>query len=160
MKQHIQTTRHDADADEYGDCHRTALACLLDLNDPREAPHFIGTHEALKKRGEEFDWQGAQEQWLNGLGYTTADVVFGDGGEDRDLTGLHGLLGFMQARNPHVLYLLSGVSPRGTNHVVVCHGGGFYHDPHPDGGFLVGPMDHGYYEVTLLLPLSMKEPSL
>jgi hypothetical protein len=37
------------------------------------------------------------------------------------------------------------------------HGGGFEWDPHPDGGFLFGPMDNGMWEVTFLLPIIVKE---
>lgn len=156
MKKHKQLIRHNPDKDEYGDCHRTALACLLDLDDPRAAPHFIGTFEQLKKRGTNFAWHEAQERWLNDLGYTTVDIVFGDGGEDKSRELLDGVFKFMGNRNPRAYYLLGGTSPRGTNHIVVCCGNGFEWDPHPDGGFLVGPMDHGFYEVTFILPLSMK----
>lgn len=151
MKKHIQLFRHEADKGQYGDCHRTALACILNLDKPEHAPHFIGTHENLKKQGEEFDWQAAQERWLNELGYTSVDIVYNG---DMPITGL---FEFMQHRNPEALYLVGGTSPRGTNHTVVAHGGGFCHDPHPDGGFLVGPMDHGFWEVTFILPLIMKE---
>lgn len=156
MKRHLQLIRHNPDQDQYGDCHRTALACLLDLDDPRDAPHFIGTYEQLKKRGETFAWDEAEERWLNSLGYTSVYVTFGDGGEDASRELLDNVFNYMAFRNPNALYLLGGTSPRGTNHTIVCLGGGFYHDPHPDGGFLVGPLYNGYYEVTFLLPISMR----
>ena len=164
MRRNKQLFLHDPENMVYGDCHRTALSCLLDLS-VVDAPHFIGEwekREELKRQGleqEPYDWQEEQEQWLNSLGYTTADILFGNGESDEALVQLEGLLGFMGHRNPHVYYLLGGRSPRGANHTVVCLGGGLEWDPHPDGGFLVGPMDHGFYEVTLLLPTSMKNRS-
>lgn len=158
MKQYKQMFRHDPENGVWGDCHRTALACILNLQ-PAQVPHYIGEHELAKSRGKEFDWQAAQEAWLNQLGYTSVDIVFGNGEPDPDLHGLQGLLGFMGQRNPRIYYLLGGTSPRGTNHSVVCLGGGLEWDPHPDGGFLVGPMDHGFYEVTFLLPKNMKNRS-
>lgn len=150
MKYHKQLNKHEASKAIWGDCHRTALACVLDLDSPKDAPHFIGTHENLKLKGEEFDWQHAQEQWLNGLGYTTVDIFY-----NGDLP-IDTLFEVMHQRNPHAIYLLGGTSPRGFNHTVVARGGGFLHDPHPDGGFLVAPMDHGLWEVTFILPLIMK----
>lgn len=151
MRFHKQLFKHEAAEGVYGDCHRTALACVLNLGKPEDAPHFIATHERLKAQGEEFDWQGAQERWLNDLGYTTVDVIY-DGSMPVDQ-----LFEFMRARNPYAIYLLGGRSPRGFNHTVVCRGDHFYHDPHPDGGFVVGPLDHGFWEITFILPLIMKE---
>lgn len=158
MRQYKQLHRHDPENGVWGDCHRTALACILNMQ-PHQAPHYIGEHELAKNQGKEFDWQAAQEAWLNRIGYTSVDILFGDGEPDPDLHGLQGLLGFMGQRNPRIYYLLGGTSPRGTNHTVVCLGGGLEWDPHPDGGFLVGPMDHGFYEVTFLLPKTMKNRS-
>ena len=71
-------------------------------------------------------------------------------------TTLEDIFRFMQSRNPSAFYLLSGFSPRGTNHTVICCGGGYEWDPHPDGDFLVGPMTNGFYEITFLMPLSMR----
>jgi hypothetical protein len=150
---HTQLYRHEADKGQYGDCHRTAIACLLNIP-VEDSPHFIGEYERRKAADaddDSYNWQQHQEEWLNSLGYTTVDVAYNGDCELSDL--FH----FMQARNPHALYLLGGTSPRGTNHTVIACGGGFFHDPHPDGGFLVGPMDNGMWEVTFILPLIMKE---
>ena len=155
MRHYKQLHRHDPENGVWGDCHRTALACLLNLQ-PQQVPHYIGEHELAKTQGCEFDWELAQEKWLNRLGYTSVDIVFGNGEPDPDLERLQSIFSFMEQRNPDIYYLLGGRSPRHTNHTVVCRGGSFEWDPHPDGGFLVGPMDHGYYEVTFLLPKIMK----
>lgn len=156
MLKQKQLYRHEPDKMQYGDCHRTALACLLNIP-VEDSPHFIGEYErreALKTQGLEMEpyiWQDEQEAWLNNLGYTTVDVCFDGSG-----TGAEEIFNFMRARNPEVFYMLGGTSPRGTNHSVVCYGGGFEWDPHPDGGFLVGPMDHGFWEITFILPAILK----
>lgn len=147
MTPHVQRHRHDPDNNVYGDCHRTAIACLLDL-EPEEVPHFGQLFQEAKDRGERPVWGEEVEAWLNSRGLTQVDVVFSP--------DLDGMFNFMQQRNPLTYYLLGGTSPRGSDHTVICRGGGFEWDPHPDGGFLVGPMSHEYYEVSFILPLAMK----
>lgn len=156
MIRHKQLFRHEPEKGIYGDCHRTALACILNLPSPEHAPHFIGEWEAKAaasadgKPDDGFSWQEAQAEWLDSLGYCTADICFN--GE----VPVEDVFAFMEARNPDIYYLLGGQSPRGTNHSIICHGGGFEWDPHPDGGFLVGPMDNGVWEITFILPNSMR----
>ena len=149
MRRHKQQFMNKPELGQYGDCHRTVMACLLDI-EVDQSPHFIGEFERRKAQDvrDEYSWADEQEKWLNSLGYTTVDVAFQ--GE------IKSLFDWMSVRNPGRLYVLGGQSPRGTNHSVVCCGGEFHHDPHPDGGFLVGPMDYGFWEVTFVLPLSMK----
>lgn len=140
-----QLFRHEPHNDIYGDCHRTAVACLLD-KEPWEVPHF--TQLAYTVAG--YDWERGQAEYLATQGLCSVDVIFGGD------TTLEDIFRFMQTRNPSAYYLLSGFSPRGTNHTVVCCGGGYEWDPHPDAGFLVGPMTTGYYEITFLMPLAMR----
>jgi hypothetical protein len=147
IKQH-QMFRHDPDSGVYGDCHRTAIACLLDIH-PEEVPHFGQTTMEAKKRGETHDWVADVERFLNSRGLTQVDVVYSG-------VTLDDLFRFMRARNPHTLYLLGGSSPRGSDHTIICRGGEFEWDPHPDGGFVIGPMSNGLFEVSFLLPISMK----
>lgn len=54
----------------------------------------------------------------------------------------------------HCVYLLGGVSPRGTDHTVVCRGSAVFSDPALDGGDIVGPSSNGYYYVSFLVPRS------
>lgn len=157
MKELVQLFRHDPERNVHGDCHRTALACLLDFDTPAQSPHFIGKAERAKRNGKTFDWQAAQERWLNALGYSTVDISYGDGGPDADREILSALLGYMHARNPRALYLLGGRSPRGTNHTIIARGNQLRWDPHPDGGFIIGPLDNGYYEITFLIPYNLTE---
>lgn len=142
MKFHRQLIQHTPDSGLTGDCHRTAIACILDL-EPESVPHFF--KDGLRP---EVDWRADVEAYLNSIGYTQADVMFG--------APLPELFQYMQDRNPSTLYLMGGVSLRDTPHTVVCLGGTFFHDPHPGDVFLSRPFDHGYWEITFILPLSMK----
>lgn len=149
MIRHRQLFRHKPESRIYGDCHRTAIACLLDIQ-PEDVPHFYLLKVEAQERGESYDWRAEVERFLNTHGITQADVAFG--------STLYELFKYMDAVNPQTLYLLGGESPRGVNHTVICRGGSFEWDPHPDDSFVVGPLDSGYYEVTFLLPLAMRAP--
>jgi hypothetical protein len=149
MIRHQQLFRHDPDNGVYGDCHRTAIACLLDLH-PTEVPHFGQLCIEAEASKDPYDWRAHEEQWLNERGLTQAHINFSG--------GLDQLFDFMDMYNPNVLYLLGGTSPRGTAHTVICHGGKLEWDPHPDGGGVPQPMAHKVYEVSFLLPLAMKQP--
>lgn len=140
IKRH-QLYRHEPHNDIYGDCHRTAIACLLD-KEPWEVPHFGQLYAMVPG----YDWRAEERKYLASQGLGMFDVVFDN---------LENAFYFMQGWNNNVFYLLGGTSPRGTNHTVICCGDGFYWDPHPDGGFLVGPLDAGYYQITVLIPVSM-----
>ena len=147
MKPLHQLYRHDPENGVFGDCHRTAIACLLDMN-PANVPHFYEIAHKRKLAGQDRDWREDVEEFLNLHGYTQVDVLFGG--------DLEGLFAYMQDRNPGQYYLLGGKSERGLPHTVICCGGRFEHDPHPANMFLQKPFEHGYWEVTYLLPLSMK----
>lgn len=140
-----QLFRHEPHNEIYGDCHRTAIACLLDM-EPWQVPHF--TQLAHTTPG--YDWESGVAAFLATQGLCSVDVVFGPE------NGVEGIFRFMQNRNPRAFYLLGGTSPRGTNHTVICCGDGFYWDPHPDRDFLDGPLSHGFYELTFLMPLAMQ----
>ncbi len=146
---------HRPETGQWGDCHRTAIACLLDI--PVQAsPHFIGEYERrerLKAMGDEmgeYSWRDEQEKFLNAIGYTCVTVGW------QGTTALSALLEYFDVVNPGRYYILVGQSPRGTNHSVIACGGELVWDPHPEGGFLVGPMDNGVWEVNFILPASMK----
>lgn len=156
MLEQKQLFLHEPLKGQYGDCHRTALACLLEIP-VTQSPHFIGEWEERnywKARGEyqePYSWIDEQEKWLNSLGYTSVDIMFN--GE----MPIEDLFDFMFARNRHVYYMLGGQSSRGTNHSVICLGGEWAWDPHPEGGFLVGPLNSGVWEITFILPVELKK---
>ena len=141
-----QLFSHNPAAGFYGDCHRTAIACLLDM-EPQDVPHFAEKGFEAEARGEEYDWRADVERFLNANGLTQIDVNWSD---------LDAFFSYMDFSNPDVLYLLGGTSPRGTHHTVICRGGGFEWDPHQSNEFVAKPLGHGLYTATFLLPLSMK----
>lgn len=142
-----QLFRHAPENGMYGDCHRTAIACLLEL-EPQDVPHFFELQVKAQERGEKFEWRLEVERYLNSQGYTQVDITY--------TSELDDLFNYMRSVNPSTLYLLGGSSARGVNHTVICRGGGFEWDPHPDSDFVNGPLDSGVYEVTFLLPISMR----
>ena len=151
MTPHHQLFRHDPENGVFGDCHRTAIACLLDMH-PSEVPHFAEENLRAEALGNtDYDWTEHVAAWLAQLGLASVDVIY-------DAT-LENVLAAVAHRNPRAYYLLGGQSVRGTNHTVVGCGGEIAWDPHPDGGGLIGPLSHGYYEVTFIVPLSMQRGS-
>lgn len=131
-----QLFRHDPDNKVFGDCHRTALACMLDLQ-PSEVPHFYESGDPL-----EFD--RLLKEYLTSINLCEVNFPF--------LNELDAVLNHMGFLNKNVYYILGGTSPRGTSHSVVACGGEIIHDPHPDGGNLVCPMSDGYYWITVYVP--------
>jgi hypothetical protein len=150
IKRH-QLFRHEPHNEIYGDCHRTAIACLLD-KEPWEVPHFVGELYTTSRTDYVVDLE--VDKWLEQFGLFQAHIHFN--GE----VGLDAIFQYMRMWNPYTFYIMGGTSPRGTPHSVICRGGGFYWDPHPEGGFLPRPYtDDGLYQLTFLLPLSMRDDS-
>lgn len=140
MTPYKQLFLHDPDNDLIGDCHRTAIGCLLDLP-PKEVPHFAVGENSIEEA----------KKWLESKGYCL--VMF-----PMDLP-IDQILYNQEFYNPNTYYMLTGTSPRGTAHVVICCGGAIVHDPHPEGGGLVGPCESDrevdrVYWIELLLPLN------
>lgn len=141
MLYHKQRIRHDPENGIYGDCHRTAIACLLDKQ-VEDVPHF-GEHFM---DSDKFNKAVADYLLTQGMRVFTTPYH----GE----TPLHEMLKAIGHYNPDCYYLLTGQSPRNVNHVVVCRGGRIIHDPHFDGGFITGPAQpDGYYWVDVLTPM-------
>ena len=138
-----QTIRHNPEHGAYGDCHRAAVATILEL--PIEkVPHFAidgPTGEVFSQRVDDF---------LAGFNLAVFDMPF-----PGDLT-LKQVLDFMgtRIRDRKLVFLLGGLSPRLTNHTVVCQGDELVHDPHPDAGGLIGPCTDGFWWVTTLTVLN------
>ncbi|HEY0684719.1 MAG TPA: hypothetical protein VGD45_20450 [Steroidobacter sp.] len=137
-----QLFRHDPANGVYGDCHRTAIACLLDL-EPDQVPHF-GEHytdsETFHRR---------ESEWLETRGWCTVSVAY-----NASLDDVLRCQGFM---NPDVLYLLGGKSRTGCGHTVIGCGDRIIWDPSLDDSGIIGPFDSdGLYWVTYLVPLAMR----
>ena len=120
-----------------GDCWRTALACLLDL-EPTEVPHFMSLAS---------DREGVNcltDRFLAERGLRVIAVPFP--GE----TPLQQVLDTVGALNPGFHHLFSGTSRNGSNHVVIARDGQIVHDPAIDDSGIVGPMDDGLWWVEFL----------
>ncbi len=138
MKFNKQLFRHDPDEGVYGDCHRTAIACVLDL-EPSEVPHFFGDPE----KNTETCFADI-ESWLNNRGIASISVIY----EGNRLSDVLSTIGASNSRRPDLLYLLGGISRNGTGHTVVCRDGEIVWDPSLNDSGIVGPMSDGFYWVT------------
>jgi len=138
MKYHKQLFKHDPDNGVIGDCQRTAIACILNL-DVEEVPHF------------------GEKHWLDTVAFNKA---IDDWLELRNLAcvnscydcSLETVLEW-QNNNPNCYYMLVGESGNGTNHVVIGRGDKIIHDPAIDCSGIVGPDNQGLYWVTHLVPM-------
>lgn len=133
-------TDHGKDGEENGDCHRTAVACLLGLQSPEELPHWW-----RKENGEDIS-VGREElrTTLAKIGYTLLNVHYGD---------------YVQNLGYHIL---SGPSPRleGVLHSIVGYAGVPFHDPHPNDTMLGGDQKDWIVEVLVPLLDSSDRPKL
>lgn len=136
MIPHKQLFRHDPANGIWGDCYRTVIACLLDLN-PADVPHFgaDGADGVCMDR--------AARKWLAKRGLGVVEVAY-------DCT-LEALLSVMASTARHAWYGLSGTSRTGCNHIVIARGGEIVHDPSQIDAGIVGPCDDGFYWVTFII---------
>ncbi len=135
MTPHKQLFLHDPDNGQYGDCFRTCVAMLLDVS-PEEVPH-----EHRDCSG--WEMEDLVNGYLEPMGLTVARVptYYPHSPEE--------FLANYSTYFRNTAYMLSGKSPRGTQHVVVIDRDGRMHDPHPDDTGLTGHSD-GWYFVILL----------
>jgi len=149
VKAQKQLFRHRPHLGEIGDCHRTAIACLLDL-DPQEVPHFgeMDWDFEQQRFRENGDFHRHVSDWLRTRGLATVDSVYS--------CTLEELLTHLGRVNPNAYYLLGGESRTGVNHTVIGCGGEIVWDPGIDNPGIIGPTKpDGLYWVTYLVPLSL-----
>ncbi len=138
MKKLIQLNRHDPDKGIYGDCFRTAIACILDCESPEEIPLFAPVEDQKK----------AYVEYLDSIGYVLFEIPF-------NITkSIKAPLLFMQTYYPNFDYILAGVSSRGIGHVSIYRGDELIHDPHPSGGGILSAFPEGnvWYEIGIIFP--------
>jgi hypothetical protein len=133
-----QRLLHAPDAGIYGDCHRAALASLLDLPYGM-VPHFM---DGLS-REEAYKFQDAERVFLQSIGLYPICLNLTSG-------SFEDCMRYLQHNNPGVPYLLGGTSRNGTNHTVICCDGKLIHDPSPVDSGIIGPCDDGYFWVTYI----------
>lgn len=133
MVRHMNQVQHNPPL-SYGDCHRVCFATILGLQ-PEEVPHFYETPET--------DGEKLITGFLADLGLKQAHVLYQ--GESVLADILHATKHMM----PGVPAILGGFSRTGCGHSVVILDGEIFCDP--TGSGIVGPMDDGFYWVTLFV---------
>lgn len=146
MTPHLQRFLHDPEAGVWGDCDRTALACLLDL-EPEQVPHFM--HGAPINEPMPPAIAAWRQSWLRERGLVEVEAAY----PAAAFASLADLLAFWAGMSPGLHYRVVGRAPRGVDHVVVARDHLIVHDPHPAGGGLVGPAGSGCYHVLTLAKL-------
>ena len=128
-----QQNLHRPSEGVWGDCHRAAIASILEkpLDD---VPHFGDGGPD----GEEFARREAD--YLRAQGIVPIRVIYTD-----DLPLVLAAVGKM---NPGVCYLLGGQSRTGVDHTVVGLNDAIAHDPSINESGIIGPCADGYYWIT------------
>lgn len=114
MTPYKQLIRHDPANQQYGDCARTAIGCLLD-RPPDTVPHFL---EDGCKDGAEMHRR--VNEWLKPLGLVYVQIPF-DADVEQVMQSMHAI-------NGDAFYLMGCGSPL-ADHVVVCRGDKIAWDP-------------------------------
>lgn len=149
MRIQKQAFRHRPEEGLIGDCHRTCLAMMLDL-DRDEVPNFAAMgFDISDPDGNSKIFKDEVKGWLADRGLAQVDFVF--------QCELPDLLNYMAQINPGVYYILGGESKTGVNHSVVCLDDQILADPSLDDSGIVGPCQpDGFYWITVLIPLHQK----
>lgn len=129
-----QRNRHNPEEGVWGDCHRAAIASVLEL-DLDDVPHFADGGPT----GEEF--MRREQAFLRSLGLVRIAVPYD--------APLEKVLECVRVLNPGVYYLLGGKSRTGVDHTVIGLNGQIVHDPSLDNSGIVGPCESdGLYWLT------------
>lgn len=142
MRPQLQAVRtHDPEAGLFGDCHRTCIAMILDV-DRDEVPHFMDgvPRNAGSDHPECLRAEAEERAWLAGWGLTPVNVAFPG---DLSLAQLMELLAFVTRE---AAVVLGCTSSSGTNHSVVYYQGRIYN---PNTNTIVGPMRDGLWWITI-----------
>lgn len=145
MLYHKQQYKHKPPA-TYGDCHRAALASLLELN-LEEVPHFmqgLGPDDGAI-------FNQLQDDFLRERGLDCIVIAF-------ETTKLEDVFACLMAMNGPKLFLLGGESANNCGHTVVASPNGIIWDPSQNDSGIIGPMKDGYYWITYIVgQLNLKE---
>lgn len=145
MQKQKQLNKHDPENGVYGDCFRTSIACVLNM-DAIDVPHYHsnnipdGSTQVVEFR-----------KWLASNGFGLFEICLS--GE------LENILAHIKSTNPDEYYLLSGESSVGTDHIVICHGDKIVWDTSTQDSGIVGPRKNdGYYWISVLTSNISQEP--
>lgn len=132
MTPHKQLFRHRPDQGTWGDCYRTAVACLLDLA-PGDVPHVYD------KGVDGETGMAVMRDFLASRGFVSVAMIYP--GE----WSLEEVLAHREQQVPGCAFLLIGRSRNNTDHVVVAKGGTLVWDPSLDDSGIVGPCGDGFW---------------
>lgn len=143
MRPQLQRYGHIECQGEFGDCHRTCIAMILDL-DRDEVPHFMDgvPNTAPADAPESRAAEQAERDWLAGRGLVP--VYWGYEGSS---TSLEQVLAVLEQTTRGTAVILGCTSGRGLNHSVVVYQGRIY-NPAGGNGVIAGPMRDGLWVVT------------
>lgn len=139
MTPYKQKVRHDPPNNQWGDCHRTAIACLLDI-EPEEVPHVYENGLIYENVAVSIMNAFLSERF----GLTQLSIPYP--GE----LDLNDILQSIDRVNNGQIFILGGTSRLGVGHSVIAGRGKILHDPSPADSGIVGPMDDGYWWLTFL----------
>ena len=141
MREQKQLYFHKPAEGEIGDCFRTCVACVLDM-DVEKVPHAF--KDVWKPDGSCVvpEAHEIMNRWLAHLNLKFVEYPIEATREQLDLYLGHFL------KDTHVLL---GCNSKHGGHSVVAMNGDYIWDPSKDDSGCVGPMDDGYWWIGLLI---------
>lgn len=138
MKYHTATIKHDP-PNTYGDCLRTSVACILDIDRVEHVPHFYedgcdGETGIQRLR-----------DWARSIGFSPWFNSFSGEHSRKEV------LEFVAAQNPDVNYLLFGCTDSGGDHVVICRNDVVIHNVAWYGSHIVAPTSDGCWFILVFV---------
>jgi hypothetical protein len=135
-------TRNNAQAGEYGDCHRTCIAMILNMHRD-DVPHFMDGVDPATPPDDPI-WRRCEDDeiaWLRKRGLRPINIPFAG-----DLNPLSDVLEMMRGLAHGAPFILGCTSSNGCNHSVVIQDGEVHN---PNDGHIAGPMRDGYWWLTI-----------
>ena len=129
-----QLYRHDPENNIWGDCGRTCIACLLEI-EPIYVPHFFDNNN---ENGNE-----DMRNWLLARGYNIVQIAL-------NVQNLETALEWAKCTIKHDYYILLGTSKNNVSHVVICKGNEIVHDPAIGNPGIIGPTADGHIWIDLI----------
>lgn len=144
MLEHKQLYLHIPEKGLIGDCYRTCIACILNL-EVEDVPHFYAD---LWKPGESSVDQALVDklaiEWLKQRGILVVQFPLKAVDNEQFYKWAAAYIA------PEIYFMLGCNSSQG-GHAVVVRSDGYMWDPSKNNTGCVGPMDDGYYWITLLI---------
>lgn len=149
MRFYKQRVMHDPENGKYGDCYRTCLASLLDV-DPSRIPNFMSRPERPHRK----TWRLVNKwlKWRHGLMTVNIPFPVEDGCTAEEKIAAICIMW------RDMKLIVSGESPRGFQHSAIYQNGKLLHDPAVLSGGIVAPGEDGLIWVDFLISAAAHEP--